>query len=174
MLFEIGTPDNLRVELSVADRDIQDIKEHVTSRRAVSQPTPCQDQKFELVVDRIIPMGTPKGRQQRLQGLRRHRPQQSRANPGVPAWPAKPAWKSRRDASSGSGRIGSSSSSSSSCGWADPADSGILADGDMNRLVPPAPSAAETCKDTNRRRGLRRHQGSVPHSPTVSDQWDRS
>jgi biotin carboxyl carrier protein len=59
VLFEIGTPENLRIELEVNDRDIQDIKEsdHAKGRFATNA---LPDQKFEFTVDRIIPLGQPK------------------------------------------------------------------------------------------------------------------
>jgi biotin carboxyl carrier protein len=59
VLFEIGNQDNLRVELEVNDRDIQDIKEneHPIGHFATNA---IPDQKFAFKVDRIIPMPTPK------------------------------------------------------------------------------------------------------------------
>ena len=59
MLFEIGTPDNLRVELQVADRDIQDIKrEGIQKGRFATNALP--DEKYDFTIDRIIPMGQAK------------------------------------------------------------------------------------------------------------------
>lgn len=59
VLFEIGSPDNLRVELSVADRDIQDIMEGGKQKgRFATNSLP--DEKFDMVIDRITPLGQPK------------------------------------------------------------------------------------------------------------------
>ncbi len=59
VLFDIASQGNLRVKLSVADRDIQDIRPdgHQTGRFATNA---LPDDKFDFVVDRVIPMGKPK------------------------------------------------------------------------------------------------------------------
>ncbi|MDB5305103.1 MAG: HlyD family secretion protein [Phycisphaerales bacterium] len=56
-LFEIGAPENLRVELSVSDRDMLDIKPNQTGRFATNA---LPDGKYDFTVDRIIPLGEPK------------------------------------------------------------------------------------------------------------------
>ncbi|MDB5290284.1 MAG: HlyD family secretion protein [Phycisphaerales bacterium] len=56
-LFEIGSPDNLRVELSVSDRDMLDIKPNQTGRFATNA---LPDGKYDFTVERIIPLGEPK------------------------------------------------------------------------------------------------------------------
>ena len=59
VLFEISTPDNLRATLSVADRDIQDIRGgQVQKGRLATNALP--DDKYDFVIDRVIPMGKPK------------------------------------------------------------------------------------------------------------------
>ncbi|WP_428937107.1 efflux RND transporter periplasmic adaptor subunit [Fontivita pretiosa] len=56
-LFEIGQLDKLRVELAVADRDIQDVHENRAGRLAT---TALPNDKYPFVVERIVPLGVQK------------------------------------------------------------------------------------------------------------------
>jgi len=56
-MFQIGDPNNLRIELSVEDRDIQDIHERQHGKIATNA---LPNEKFDFVVDRIVPVGAPK------------------------------------------------------------------------------------------------------------------
>ncbi len=57
VLFELGDPDDLRAELSVADRDVQDIRVGSEGRLATNA---LPDDKYDLVVQRIVPLPDPK------------------------------------------------------------------------------------------------------------------
>ncbi len=57
VLFELGDPGDLRAELSVPDRDIQDVKVGNLGRLATNA---LPDDKFDLVIDRVIPLPDPK------------------------------------------------------------------------------------------------------------------
>lgn len=57
VLFELGDPTDLRAELSVPDRDIQDVKVGNVGRLATNA---LPDEKFDIVIDRIIPLPDPK------------------------------------------------------------------------------------------------------------------
>lgn len=56
-LFEIGSPENLRIELSVDNRDIQDIRDDPKGPQIGRFATnSLPDEKYDFRVDRIIPM----------------------------------------------------------------------------------------------------------------------
>jgi multidrug resistance efflux pump len=56
-LFVVASDNSLRPELSVSERDIQDLKEGQHGKLATtSLPT----EKYDFVIDRIVPMGQPK------------------------------------------------------------------------------------------------------------------
>jgi hypothetical protein len=61
-LFEIGSPDSLRLELFVADRDIQDITQdpihHMQVGRFATNALP--DEKYPFHVELIVPVGEAK------------------------------------------------------------------------------------------------------------------
>lgn len=56
-LFEIGQPDQLKVELQVAERDIQHVKEGSVGKVAT---TSLPDDEYEIKIERIVPMGVAK------------------------------------------------------------------------------------------------------------------
>jgi len=56
VMMEIGDPSNLRAELAVEDRDIHDLKVGQHGRLATHA---LPDDKYDFVVDRIIPVGEP-------------------------------------------------------------------------------------------------------------------
>ena len=56
-LFEIGSQTNLRAELFVQDRDIQDI---AVGKHGEFATNALPDKKYDLTIDRIVPMGEPR------------------------------------------------------------------------------------------------------------------
>ena len=57
--FEIGSPDNLRAELSVADRDIQDMKANLGQHGRIATNA-LPDDKYDITITTVTPMGEPK------------------------------------------------------------------------------------------------------------------
>lgn len=56
-LMEMGATNDLRLEISVAERDIQEVKPGARGKLATSS---FPDQKFPFIVERVVPMPNPK------------------------------------------------------------------------------------------------------------------
>src|SRR5205807_6159248 len=55
-LMVVGQPESLKAELEVAERDIQDI---VVNQKGSIATTSLPNDKHPIVVERIVPIGTP-------------------------------------------------------------------------------------------------------------------